>query len=256
LWTGRRPRARRKSRSTITPHIWEEPRFQNTDVRPITHWGLQQAEIGPIAAPGKYTVTLTLGGQGYTEPLEVRRNPDSLGTESELESSVRLQLKVRDDITAVSDMTNQIEWMRKQLEDEHKTVTGRADLIKLMDTIDTQLKDVEYRLITRADALSDDKYFQESYNLYQNFIWLNGEIGTGAGDVAGSGDWGQTETAIGLVLDLERQLQVVKGQYKTVMDKDIPAYNAQIRNSGLKPLETTGAPLPPVRQGGRGGGGQ
>ena len=169
---------------------------------------------------------------------------------------MRLQIKVRDDITAVSDMTNQIEWMRKQLEDEHKTVGGRAELIKLMDTIDTRLKDVEYRLITRADALSDDKYFQEAYNLYQNFIWLNGEIGTGAGDVAGSGDWGQTETTIGLVLDLERQLQVVKGQYKNVMEKDIPAYNAQIKNTGLKPLETTGAPLPPVRTGGRGGGGQ
>lgn len=238
------------------PHIWEEPRFQNTDTRPITHWGLQQAEIGPIAAPGKYSLSLTVDGQTYTQPFEVRRNPDSHGTESELQSSVRLQIKVRDDITAVSDMTNQIEWMRKQLEDEHKTVGGRAELIKLMDTIDTRLKDVEYRLITRADALSDDKYFQEAYNLYQNFIWLNGEIGTGAGDVAGSGDWGQTETTIGLVLDLERQLQVVKGQYKNVMEKDIPAYNAQIKNTGLKPLETTGAPLPPVRTGGRGGGGQ
>jgi photosystem II stability/assembly factor-like uncharacterized protein len=236
------------------PHIWEEPRFQNMDSRPITHWGLQQAEIGPIAGPGRYTVSLKLDGQTFTQPFEVRRNPDAHGTESELQSSVRLQLKVRDDITAVSDMTNQIEWMRKQLEDQQKTLTGRAELIKLMDNIDTRLKDVEYRLITRADALSDDKYFQASYNLYQNFIWLNGEIGTGAGDVAGSGDWGQTETAIGLVLDLERQLEAVKGQYKNVMEKDVPAYNAQIKNAGVKPLETTGAPLPPVRTGGRGGG--
>ena len=104
--------------------------------------------------PGKYTVKLTVDGQSYTQPFEVRRNPDSHGTESELQSSTRLQLKVRDDITAVSDMTNQIEWMRKQLEDQQKTVAGRAELIKLMDTIDTRLKDVEYRLITRADALS------------------------------------------------------------------------------------------------------
>ena len=57
------------------------------------------------------------------------------------------------------------------------------------------MQDVEYKLITRADALSDDKYFQTAYKLYQNLIWLNGEIGTGAGDVAGSGDWGPTETA-------------------------------------------------------------
>ena len=113
---------------------------------------------------------------------------------------------------------------------------------------------MEYKLITRADALSDDKYFQTAYNLYQNFIWLNGEIGTGAGDVAGSADYGPTETAIGLVLDLERQLQAVQAEYKGVMEKDVPAFNRQIQGSGLDPLKTTGAPPPPPSTGGRFGG--
>lgn len=235
------------------PHIWEEPRFMNVDSRPITHWGLAQAEVGPIAAPGKYTVKLTVDGQSYTQPLEILRTPDSHGTDSELQSSVRLQLKVRDDITAVSDMTNQIEWMRKQLEDQQKTVQGKADLFKALDAINQKLKEVEYKLITRADALSDDKYFQTAYNLYQNFIWLNGEIGTGAGDVAGSADYGPTETALGLVFDLEKQLKAVQAEYKNVMEKDVPAFNQQIQGSGLDPLKTTGAPLPPGR-GGRFGG--
>jgi hypothetical protein len=109
-------------------------------------------------------------------------------------------------------------------------------------------------MITRADALSDDKYFQTAYKLYQNFIWLNGEIGTGAGDVAGTGDWGPTETAVGLVLDLERQLEAVKVEYKGVMEKDVPAYNQSISGSGIDPLKTTGAPPPPARTGGRFGG--
>jgi len=168
---------------------------------------------------------------------------------------VRLQLKVRDDINTVSDMTNQLEWMRRQLEDEHKEVQGKAELLKLMTAIDLKLQDVEYKLITRADALSDDKYFQTAYNLYQNFIWLNGEIGTGAGDVQGSGDWGPTETSLGLVLDLEKQLQSVQSEYKTVLEKDVAAYNQSISGSGLKPLPTTGAPPPPARGGGRFGGG-
>ena len=149
---------------------------------------------------------MTVDGQTYTQPLEVLRPPDSHGTDADLQSSVRLQLKVRDDITTVSDMTNQIEWMRKQLEDQRKTVAGKDALLKAMDAIDQKMQDVEYKLITRAEALSDDKYFQTAYKLYLNFIWLNGEIGTGAGDVAGTGDYGPTETAIGLVLDLERQL--------------------------------------------------
>ncbi len=236
------------------PHIWEEPRFQNQETRPITHWGLAQAEVGPVAAPGKYTVKLTVDGQSYTQPLEILRPPDSHGSEADLQSSVRLQVRVRDNITTVSDMTNQIEWMRRQLEDQQKTVHGKEQLLKAMDAIDRKLQDVEYQMITRADALSDDKYFQTAYKLYQNFIWLNGEIGTGAGDVAGSGDWGPTETAIGLVLDLEKQLQAVQAEYKSVMEKDVPAYNQAIEGSGLAPLKTSGAPLPPPRTAGRFGG--
>jgi hypothetical protein len=152
-------------------------------------------------------------------------------------------------------MTNQIEWMRKQLEDEHKAAAGKAQLLQQLAAIDKKLQEVEYKLITRADALSDDKYFQTAYNLYQNFIWLNGEIGTGAGDVAGTGDWGITETAMGLVLGLERQLAAVQAEYKAVMDKDIAAYNQSITGTDLKPLKTTGAPPPPARTGGRFGGG-
>ncbi len=236
------------------PHIWEEPRFEGQETRSITHWGLAQAEVGPIAAPGKYTVKMTVDGQTFTQPLEILRTPDSHAGDAELQSSVRLQLKVRDDINTVSDMTNQLEWMRRQLEDQQKTLGGKEALLKAINDIDRKLQDVEYKLITRADALSDDKYFQTAYNLYQNFIWLNGEIGTGAGDVQGSGDWGQTETSVGLVLDLERQLQAVQAEYKAVMEKDVPAFNQTIRDSGIAPLKTTGAPPPPARTGGRFGG--
>jgi photosystem II stability/assembly factor-like uncharacterized protein len=236
------------------PHIWEEPRFENQQTRAITHWGLSQAEVGPIAAPGDYTVRMTVDGQTQSQPLKILRTPDSHGTDADLQSSVRLQLKVRDDINAVSDMTNQIEWMRKQLEDQHKTAAGKAQLVAAMDAIDKKLQAVEYKMITRADALSDDKYFQTAYNLYQNFIWLNGEIGTGAGDVQGSGDWGPTETSIGLVVGLEKELQAVQAEYKGLMEKEVPAYNQSVSASGVEPLKTTGAPPPPARTGGRFGG--
>jgi len=227
------------------PHIWEEPRFQGQEVRTITHWGLAQAEVGPIAAPGTYTVRMTVDGQSYTQPLTILRTPDSHADDATLQSSVRLQLKVRDDITQVSNMTNQLEWMRKLLEGEAKSNAGKENLISLIVDMNKKLEQVEYQLITRADALSDDKYFQTAYNLYQNFLWLNGEIGTGAGDVQVSGDWGATETAIGLVLDLEKTLEKVKAEYKAVMESDVPAYNKAIAGTGLKPLPVSGAPPPP-----------
>ena len=119
--------------------------------------------------------------------------------------------------------------------------------------MDKKLKAVELKLITESDMMSDDKYYPEQYQLYMNLIWLGGEIGNGAGDVAGSGDYGPTETDTALVLDLERELDGVKTQYKGVMDKDVPAFNQTVGASGVPPLKTTGAPPAPVRAG-RGGG--
>jgi len=236
------------------PHIWEEPRFQGQDTRPISHWGIAQAETGPFAAPGDYTLKMTVDGLTYTRPLRIVLPPDAHGSEADIQASVRLQLKVRDDIGVVSDMTNQLEWMRKQIEDQHKTAQGKADLLKAMDAIDQKMKAVELKLVTESEMLSDDKYFPEQDKLYLTLVWLNGEIGGGGGDVAGSGDYGVTETDVSLVLDEERQLQAVQVEYKNLIDKEIPAYNQSVGGSGVAPLKTTGAPPAPIRPG-RGGGG-
>ena len=235
------------------PRIWEEPRFHNAQTRPITHWGIAQAQVGPIVAPGTYTARLTADGQSLTQPLEILRPPNSHGSDADIQASVRLQLKVRNDINTVSGMTNQIEWMRKQLEDNQKKLdgqSGKGALLKSIEAIDRKLQDVEYRLISRAEALSDDKYYVTQYKLYLNFLWLNGEIGTGAGDVAGSGDYGPTETAIGLVLKLEKELQAVQEEYRNLMEKEVPAYNNSIIGSGIAPIETTSPPpsTPPGRE--------
>jgi len=53
------------------------------------------------------------------------------------------------------------------------------------------------------------------------------------------------------VLDLEKQLEAVKAEYQSLMEKEVPAYNQQISGSGLTPLKTSGAPPPPARTGGR-----
>jgi len=234
------------------PHIWEEPRFENQQTRPITHWGIEGSANGPTAGPGTYTVKLTVDGQSFTQPLKVTAGPGSHGSDADLGAALRLELKVRDDISTVSDMTNQLEWMRRQLEDEKKTVESKAALLTAINNIDKKLKDVELRLVSESEMLSDDKYYVEAYKLYLNFIWLGQEIGGGGGDVAGNGDYAPTETQVQLVLDLEKQLAEAQTAYKAVMDKEVPAYNQQITGSGLKPLQTTGAPPAPPHAG-RGG---
>lgn len=223
------------------PHIWEEPRFQNARTRPITHWGVSQGQ-GPIAAGGDYIARLTVDGETYVQPLQVLLPPNNSGSEADIGALVNLQIRVRDDINAVSDMTNLIEGMRKQLEDARKTLSApnpKKALLKTVDDMDKKMLAVRDRFITRSEALSDDKYFVETYKIYLNLMWVSQVIGTGGGDTAGSADYGPTKTAVGLVDDLEKQIQEAQAQYKTLMEKDVPAFNKAIAGSGLAPLQLT-----------------
>ena len=119
-----------------------------------------------------------------------------------------------------------------------------------MDAIDKKMQDVEYKLISRADALSDDKYFRDAISALHEFhLAERRDRGRRAATWRARGDYGPTETGTALVLDLERQLQAVQAEYKSLMDKDVPAYNKSITGSGVAPLQTTGAPPPPAPPG-------
>jgi hypothetical protein len=220
------------------PHIWEEPRFSGKDTRPVTHWGLDPAEVGPIVVPGKYTIKLTVNGQSSTQPLEVLRDPKIASTVADLDLSVRLQLRLRDDITAAADMVNAIEVMRKQLEDAAKTLKGdrtKEALLKQVTDMDRKLFDVESKLLEPAQMTSDDKYFQQAYRVYMNLIWLNGEVGPGAGDVSGGADFPPTDTSVNMMETIEKDLNTAKSDYKSLMDRDVAAFNRAV-GKAIAPL--------------------
>jgi len=224
------------------PHIWEEPRFRGQDTRPVTHWGLEPAQVGPVVAPGRFTVKLTVDGRTSTQPLEVLKDPKIPASQADLDLSVKLQLRLRDNISAAADMVNTIEVMRKQLEDISKAYRGdnsKAALLKQVAEMDKKLLDVESKLLEPAQMTSDDKYFQQAYRVYMNLIWLNGEVGPGAGDVAGGADFAPTDTSIGLVETIEKDLNAARTEYKALLERDVPAFNRAVGTAML--------PLPGVK---------
>jgi photosystem II stability/assembly factor-like uncharacterized protein len=213
------------------PHIWEEPRFRGQDTRPVTHWGLEPAQVGPMATPGKYTVKLTVDGQSSTQPIEILRDPKVATSVADIDLSVRLQLRLRDDISAAADMINSIEVMRKQLEDLQKAYrndSSKAALLKQVTDMDKRLFAVEEKLLEPAQMTSDDKYFQQAYRVYMNLIWLNGEVGPGAGDVSGGADFPPTDTSVSVMESIEKDLNDARTDYKRLMEQDVPAFNRAV----------------------------
>jgi len=223
---------------TADPDIWREPRFRGMKFRPITHWGIYGVP-GPMVVPGKYTVRLTVDGKSYTQPIDVLRDPHASGTDAEIAASVKLQLQIRADVTRVSEMVNNIEWMRKQLDDVTamlRSDKNNPELLKAVEETDNKLQHVEYEMVSKALTNSDDKYYSEAYKIYYNLIWLNAEIGPGAGDVAGGTDFGPTDTEVGLLKSLESDLASATADYQTLMTKDIPAFNRVMLQHGITPL--------------------
>jgi hypothetical protein len=222
------------------PHIWDEPRFKGRQTRPVVHWGIEGAQVtGPIATPGKYGVRVRIGSQTFTRPLEVVRDPSIAASDADLQASTAMQIRIRDDMSATADMVNDLEVMRKQIEDDLKANAGKADAERALRELDQKLLAVELRLVSRTELHSDDKWYVESYKVYQNLIWLNGVVNSGAGDVAGGADERPTDASVGVLDGLSKELNAATAAYREVLDRDVVAYNRAAAGRGLRPVGAT-----------------
>ncbi len=270
---------------TVAPdnsRIWQEPRFRDADSRPITHWGSKPAEVGPVAAPGSYSVRLKVDGQSFVQPLPLVSDPRSPGSDADIQLSVKTLLKIRDNISHVSDSVNQMEWLRRQLEtieamlrpakppkkpapliveegDEAEPEPPpapprvlsevqeqqRVQLLAAAENLDKKLQTVESRLVSRALRNSDDKYFVEAGGVYLDLIWLNAEVGTGGGDVAGGADFAPTKAQLESLQTLETEMTGVDADFTEILQHDLPSFNQALEHANLAPLlAALGKPQP------------
>jgi photosystem II stability/assembly factor-like uncharacterized protein len=219
------------------PHIWEEPRFKGKDTRPVIHWGIEGAQVtGPIVTPGKYSVRLRINGQTFTRAFDVVKDPSIGASDADLMASTAAQIRIRDGMTAAADMVNNLEILRKQIEDDLKANAGKPEAERALRELDQKLLAVELRLVSRTELHSDDKWYVESYKVYQNLIWLNGVVNSGAGDVAGGADERPTDASIGVLDGLNKELNAAKAEYQQAIDRDLAAFNRAANGLGLRPL--------------------
>jgi photosystem II stability/assembly factor-like uncharacterized protein len=208
------------------PYIWDEVRFTGKDVRPVTHWGITMPQTtGPLAAPGRYAVRLTVDGKAYTQPLTILKDAEITSSDADLVASTKAQVRIRDATNAAVEMVNKIEVIRKQIEDQRKTSDGKAEVAAALDELDKKMLAVELQLLSRQDLNSDDKYFVEPFKIYMRLIWLGGEVGSGAGDVAGGAEYRPTDASLAFLEEVEKDLKAAKAAYEKLMRDEVPAFN-------------------------------
>ena len=208
------------------PHIFSEVRFKDKKVRPVTHWGIRGPQTtGPIAVPGKYSVRLSVAGQTETAPLEVLKDAEITSSAADLIASTQTQIRIRDAMNTTVAMVNRIEVMRKQIETERTGNATKPGVLARLDALDRKMLDVELQLVSNSDLQSDDKYYVETDKVYLNLIWLNGEVGSGGGDVAGGAEFRPTDTSLAVLDQVERDLAAAKKGYERLLQDDVAGFN-------------------------------
>jgi hypothetical protein len=125
-------------------------------------------EEGPRVAPGTYSVRLTAAGQTVTAPLRVLPDPRGDTPADDLAAEVALAVRVRDDISKVTDLVEQVRSVRDQLKARNLALEGRKDEERLAPL----LKESQ-AAISRADAL-DDKLENPTAEVVYDILAMRG----------------------------------------------------------------------------------
>jgi len=85
-------------------------------------------------------------------------------------------------------------------------------------------------------APSDDKYYVSAYKVYFNLEWLYAGVNGGVLDMAGGAEQRPTDTMPVMLTTIEDDLKTATAHYKTLMAKDVAAFNSTLAGGRLQPL--------------------
>jgi photosystem II stability/assembly factor-like uncharacterized protein len=105
---------------------------------------------GPLAVPGTYTARLTVDGTTVTSPLKIVPDPSGSASQADLEAQLTFALRVRDDVTKLTTLVNDLRSVRDQLQGRTKALESRKS-----DAPVAALIDASQQVIKKADALED-----------------------------------------------------------------------------------------------------
>ncbi len=77
----------------------------------------------PVAAPGRYIVRLTVDGQAYEKPFEIRKDPRVKASAADLRAQFELMVDIRDRFSEVADTVMRIREVRAQLDGHRDELT-------------------------------------------------------------------------------------------------------------------------------------
>ena len=188
--------------------------------------------------PGSYTVKLIVNGRELVQPLTVRKDPNTAGSEDDIKAQTTAMLQIRDLVNDVARMINQAESIRAQLA-QLKAIVGDDDPVKPVrlaaDELDARIVAVESRLFNITATGRGQDMLRTPNQMVEKLSHL--------ADVVSLADFAPTDQALEVLALFTRQIREHQDQIKRIVDTDVAGFNRTLRDRGM----TGGVMVPPPR---------
>jgi hypothetical protein len=224
--------AKLRTNYQYAPHVTVDPA---KGWRPLPGAG----RIRPLAVPGPYTVKLKVGEQELTQDLVVIKDPNSTGTEADIQAQTGMTLELRDDLNTVFDMIDQIEWIRKQIYDLDAILDGNEDAKAILDAgkeLDEKLIAVEENLFQMRRTPQADNY-RWKMRLVRRIQMLASDVESSWGAVGH--DFAPTAQHREVHQEHKEKIKTYQQELQKLIDEDVAAFNAQLKEADFPTVYVT-----------------
>ena len=187
-----------------------------------------------LQPPGTYTVKLSAAGQELSQPLVVKKDPNSSGTEADIQTQIAMLTELRSELDTAATMVNQIEFVRSQLLSIRSLLGSQrgqhAAIISASEELDKKLIEVEEQLIQRRLTGQGQDTVRWPPKLLTKINYL-------ANGLAGS-DFGPTTQQREVQAIFKQQVASHKARLNELLTKDLSAFNNLLRERGIQNIIT------------------
>ena len=181
-------------------------------------------QLSILMPPGSYTVRLNAGGQTLTQKIEVRKDPNSGGSEADIRAQITMLTELRRDIDEAAGVVNRIELVRAQIQGLSR-VLDQAEIVKPAMELEGRLAELEQNLV----ELRMTGRGQDGVRFGARLL---GKLNYLAGGLA-SADFGPTNQQIEVQRELEARLKKHQADLEGLFGNDLKALNELMRGRGV-----------------------
>jgi photosystem II stability/assembly factor-like uncharacterized protein len=182
---------------------------------------------GPLAKPGAYSATLTVGDWSMTQWFALLKDPRVSTSDADLAEQFDLLIRIRDTLTAIAAGVNTIRSLKRQLGEWAERLAGNesaAAAIATAQRVTEQLEEVEGELV-QAEFTSDGDSLNYREKLFEKLSALPA--------VVSSADARPTTQSYAVFQKLAGQADEQLAALTALIDGDLAGLNGELNELGV-----------------------